>query len=106
MVTATLCTMVCDSCGKECLRWSDKSNFRTCDCGKVLHIKGGNFTNAGNYYHVSESLGIIPEQAEEHRKQWPTVDILEGGKLGFRSVRDQERYANHFGMDKKVQKLR
>jgi hypothetical protein len=98
--------MVCDSCGKECLRWSDKPDFKVCDCGKVLHVAGDNFTNAGNYYHVSESLGIIPEQAEEHRRQWPTVDILEGGKLGFHSVRDQERYANHFGLEKKVQKLR
>jgi hypothetical protein len=101
----TLRSVVCNICQKECTRWSDDP--RPCDCGGTLHRKyGGNFTNAGDYYHVSESLGILPEQAEEHRKQWPNVEVLPDGKVAFRSVKEQERYSHHFGMDKKVQKLR
>jgi len=106
MVTATLYTMVCEVCEKECTRWSDKPDFLVCNCGGILHRRGSNFTNAGDYYHVSESLGIIPEQAEEHRKQWPNVDVLPDGRVAFHSVREQERYSHHFGMDKKVQRLR
>jgi hypothetical protein len=103
-IKAVLRSMVCNICQQECTRWSDDS--RPCDCGGTLHRKYGDPTNAGDYYHVSESLGIIPEQAEEHRKQWPNVDILSDGRLGFKSVKEQERYANHFGMDKKAQRLR
>jgi hypothetical protein len=97
-------SMVCNICQKECTRWSDDP--RPCDCGGTLHRKYGEPTNAGDYYHVSESLGIIPEQAEEHRKQWSNVDVLPDGRVAFHSVKEQEQYSHHFGMDKKVQKLR
>jgi len=75
-------------------------------CGGIMSNGVSGLASKGDYYHVSESLGIIPEQTEEHRKHWPTVDVLPDGKLGFHSVRDQERYANHFNMDKKSQKVR
>ena len=105
-IKATLHTMTCNTCQQECNRWSDKPNFTVCDCGGTLHRKYGEPTNAGDYYHVSESLGIIPEQAEEHRKQWPNVDVLPDGRVAFHSVKEQERYSHHFGMDKKQQRLR
>lgn len=106
MITATLKTLHCSVCDKDVYRWTDADNCEKCNCGAVLHDKTRNFTNAGDYYHISESLGIIPEQAEEHRKQWPNVDVLPDGRVAFHSVREQERYSHHFGMDKKVQKLR
>ena len=75
-------------------------------CKKPMRWDFGNRKSGGDYYHVSESLGITPEQTAEHKKHWPNVDVLPGGKLGFRSVKEQQRYANHFGLDKAPGKLK
>ncbi len=113
----------CERCHKE-FRWSgdykgdhikgleliDPEVDKVCDCGGEIvsgfYSPGRPRRHRGDYYHVSESLGINPLDAEEHRKYWPNVDVFPDGRVAFHSVKEQERYANHFGMDKKIQKLR
>lgn len=74
-------------------------------CNKIMcnKLTGG---AKGDYYHVSESMGINAEQTAEHRRIWPNVDVLSGGRLGFKSVKEQQKYANHFGLEKKPQKIK
>ena len=85
---------------------------RTCECGgklvagypskaEVIAICG-----AGDYEHISESLGINPLDIEEHRKHWPNIEALPDGRLKFTSVKQQQEYANHFGLDKQPQRRR
>jgi hypothetical protein len=112
----------CSACHKE-FAWSgdykgdhitglqviDPEVDKVCDCGGEIvpgFYNSVHRVHKGEYYHVSESLGINPLDATEHRKMWPKVDVLPDGRLGFHSVKEQQRYANHFGMDKQIQRRR
>ena len=66
----------------------------------------GNVSGDGNYEHISESLAIHPDQIPEHRQKFPGIDIIPDGRLRFTSTKQQERYANRCGFDKKSQRIR
>jgi len=107
----------CSACNKifsEIVRIANRNVSQECECGgiadrdvesEIKHMCNSG-QKTGDYYHVSESMGINSEQAAEHRKQWPDVDVLPNGNLGFKSVKEQQRYANHFGLDKKPQRIK
>lgn len=50
---------------------------------------------------ISESLGIHPEQAEEHRKNHPNVEVMPEGQLKFSNYQDHKNYLNKIAWDKK-----
>jgi len=94
----------------------DKCNVRICDTDtKVIHycpkcgepmrwdLKGIGI-GQGDYRHVSESLGIHPDDIPEHRKLFPDVEVLPDGRPVFTSPKQQERYATKCGFHKKEQK--
>lgn len=112
----------CGECGKE-YRWSkdydhpvtnklelvDPETFVCCGKKLLPGFKPTGFVSigsAGDYEHISESLGINPLDIEEHRKNWPNIEALPDGRLKFTSVKQQQEYANHFGLDKAVQRRR
>ena len=97
---------ICDECGIGVQDADTKIEHCCPKCGKPMRWDLNIGCAKDQYYHVSESLGINPLDAAEHRKHWPNVDVLPDGRVGFHSVKEQERYANHFGMDKKVQRIR
>jgi hypothetical protein len=52
----------------------------------------------------SESLAISPDQAAEHRRQFPDVKIDTEGRLGFDSVKQRSDYCEKTGFVKKSQR--
>lgn len=50
---------------------------------------------------ISESLGIHPEQAAEHRKNHPNVEVIPMGQLKFNNYQDHKNYLNKIAWDKK-----
>ncbi len=96
----------CDSCEITIQDTTAKDVHYCPRCERPMRWDFGTRRSSGDYYHVSETMGINSEQTAEHRKAWPDVDVLPNGNLGFKSVKEQQRYANHFGLEKKTQKIR
>lgn len=107
--------LICKKCGHTIIDPQD-SDYRMEDgeryfpycsiCNNIMCNDVAGVGSAGDYEHISESLGISPQDIEEHRKNWPNIEVLPDGRLKFRSVIEQERYANHFGLDKQPQRIR
>ena len=97
---------ICDKCKIQTQDMSSQGVHRCPNCCGEMRWDIGFGCAVDQYYHVSESLGINPLDAAEHREHWPNIDVLPDGRVGFHSVKEQERYANHFGMDKKEQRRR
>lgn len=54
----------------------------------------------GNTPIISESLGIHPEQAAEHRRNHPNVEILPMGQLKFSNYQSHDKYLRDIGWNK------
>jgi hypothetical protein len=107
--------LICENCGHVIknpqdsdYRWEDgERRFPYCPiCNELMGNDVKGIASKGDYEHVSESLGINPADINEHRKHWPNVEALPDGRLKFKSVREQEKYAHHFGLDKKQSRIR
>ncbi len=100
-------SFVCDSCGNVVQDTSTKGVHKCPECGNDMRWDlTGNVSGGSDYEHISESLAIHPDQISEHRQKFPGVDIIPDGRLRFTSTRQQERYANKCGFDKKRQRIR
>lgn len=98
---------ICNSCGTVVEDTNTKCVHRCKNgCGDMRWDLGGNVSGGGDYEHISESLGIHPDQIPEHRKLFPNIDIIPDGRLRFTSVKQQERYAHRCDFDKKRQKIK
>lgn len=80
----------CPNCKNQDMRWD---------------LSGIGIPN-GDYEHISESLAIHPDQIPEHRKLFPNIDVIPGGRPRFTSTKQQERYAERCGFYKKRQKTK
>lgn len=49
---------------------------------------------------ISESLGIHPDQTEEHRKNHPNVGVMPEGQLRFDNYQDHNNYLKKIGWNK------
>lgn len=98
---------VCDKCHVKLQDTNTKITHKCPKCGQDMrwNLTGIGIAQ-GDYHHVSQSLAIHPDQAAEHRRNFPEVDVLPDGCLEFHSVRAQERYANRCGFEKKAQRIR
>jgi ssDNA-binding Zn-finger/Zn-ribbon topoisomerase 1 len=98
---------VCGSCGSVVKDTNTKYVHKCPKCGADMRWDlGGNVSGRGDYEHISDSLAIHPDQIPEHRQKFPGVDIIPDGRLRFTSTKQQERYANRCGFDKKSQRIR
>ena len=98
---------VCDSCGTVIEDTNTKYVHKCTKCGADMRWDlTGNVSGRGDYEHISESLAIHPDQIPEHRQKFPSVGTLPDGRLRFTSTKQQERYANRCGFDKKRQKTK
>ena len=98
---------VCDSCGTVVEDTNTKCVHKCKNgCGDMRWDLTGNVSGGSDYEHISESLAIHPDQIPEHRQKFPGVDIIPDGRLRFTSTKQQERYANTCGFDKKSQRIR
>lgn len=82
---------LCDNCHVEMER---NFNKRGIHCGNKSYGKP----------LISESLGIHPEQAAEHRKNHPNVEVMPEGQLRFNNYQDHKNYLNKIAWDKKESK--
>lgn len=99
-------SFVCDSCGTV-VKDTNTKCVHKCKCGADMRWDlTGNVSGGGGYEHISESLGIHPDQISEHRQKFPDIDVIPDGRLRFTSVRQQERYAHRCDFDKKRQKTK
>lgn len=106
----------CKKCGFVIVEPTDKDyrmvngerRFPKClVCNEAyMHNVVAGVASAGDYHHVSDSLGIHPSQIAEHKKLFPHIEVTADGRPCFNSPRQQERYANACGFDKKPQKNR
>ena len=97
---------ICD-CGNVVEDTNTKGVHKCSECGADMRWDlGGNVSGCSDYEHISESLGIHPDQIQEHRKLFPNIDVIPDGRLRFTSTKQQERYANTCGFDKKRQRIR
>jgi hypothetical protein len=86
----------------------DKSEF----CDECLATMERDFNqhgvHCGNKSYgnplISESLGIHPEQAAEHRKNHPNIEVMPEGQLRFNNYQDHKNYLNKIAWDKKESK--
>jgi len=98
---------VCDSCGNVVQDTNTKGVHVCSKCGLDMRWDLHNIGIAdGDYYHVSDSLAIHPDLIPEHRKLFPSVEVKPDGRPVFTSVRQQEKYANRCGFEKKPQRNR
>ena len=98
---------ICDGCGRVVEDTDTKGVHKCPDCGFDMRWDlGGNVSGCGDYHHISQSLGINPDQIPEHRKLFPNIDVIPDGRLRFTSVKQQERYAHRCDFDKKPQRIR
>lgn len=74
-----------------------------CDKDYMFHKVLG-IGQPGDYHHESHSLAIHPDQIPEHRALFPDVHVTPDGLPCFDSPRQQEKYANACGFDKKAGK--
>ena len=72
-----------------------------CDKDYMFHKVLG-IGSPGDYHHESHSLAIHPDQIPEHKALFPNVEVKSDGVPVFTSPRQQERYANACGFDKKA----
>jgi hypothetical protein len=107
--------LICKNCGHAIqnpqdtdYRWEDgQRRFPYCPiCNNIMCNGVLGIAPDGDYEHISQSLAINPLDIEEHRKHWPNIEALPDGRLKFKSVREQEQYAHHFGLDKKEARRR
>ena len=98
---------ICDGCGYVVEDTNTKGVHKCPECGFEMRWDlGGNVSGRGDYEHISESLAIHPDLIPEHREKFPSVGTLPDGRLRFTSTKQQERYANRCGFDKKPQRIR
>ena len=60
--------------------------------------------NANTFW--SDSLAINPDQIPEHRRLFPDIPVDSGGRPGFTSHKQRERYIEVCGFEKKPAKLK
>ena len=99
-------SFVCDSCSNV-IKDTNTKCVHKCKCGTDMRWDlTGNVSGRGDYEHISESLGIHPDQIPEHRQKFPNVGTLPDGRLRFTSSKQQEKYAERCGFYKKRQKAK
>lgn len=99
-------SFVCDNCGNVVEDTNTKCVHK-CKCGTDMRWDlTGNVGGCSDYEHISESLAIHPDQIPEHQQKFPGIDIISDGRLRFTSTKQQERYANKCGFDKKPQRIK
>jgi len=97
---------VCDAC--DITVSDNKTHVHVCpNCGTSMRWDlAGIGIAAGDYYHESHSMAIHPDQIPEHRKLFPNIEVKPDGVVCFTGVKQQERYVNKCGFDKKMQRNR
>lgn len=97
----------CDKCGIEVIDTNTKCTHYCPKCNSAMRwdLKGIGIAN-GDYYHVSDSLAIHPDDIPQHRKMFPNIEVKPDGRPVFTSVKQQEKYANRCGFYKKKQRNR
>ncbi len=87
---------------------SDKIAFCPRCNGKARRDYQTDLPNSGNKNYpklfVSEALGIHPDEAAEHRKRYPNVEVLPEGQLGFHNVSDHKKHLEAINWQKKPAK--
>lgn len=78
---------VCKRCSTELIRDYNKHGFH---CGNKSYGKP----------LISEALGIHPDQAADHRKQFPNIGIMPEGQLKFESYQAHNKYLKAVGWGK------
>ena len=78
-------------------------------CGTIMERDfNQNGLHCGNKHYgtplISESLGIHPEQAAEHRKNFPNVEVMPEGQLKFDGYQAHSKYLKAIGWDKRSKK--
>ena len=56
--------------------------------------------------HVSDSLGMHPEQIPEHQKRFPDIKVQSDGRPVFRDTNQHSKYLDTIGWEKKPSKLK
>ena len=98
---------VCEDCGTSVRDHTTKEIHCCPKCGTDMYWDLHNIGIAdGDYHHTSDSLAIHPDDAAEHRRKFPGVELTEEGQPMFTSTKQQERYANRCSFDKKSQRTR
>lgn len=98
---------MCDSCGFVVEDTNTKGVHKCKNgCGDMRWDLTGNVSGGSDYGHISDSLAIHPDDANEHRKLFPSIQLTKEGQPIFTSVRQQERYAERCGFYKKRQRIR
>jgi len=102
---------ICPKC-ENVLEDSSSKGIHVCACGEDMYwdlSDGSDTMGGGRQYaqtHWSESLAISPSQIKAHKKLFPDVDVRSDGAVGFRSVKDQDKYLKACGFEKREQKLK
>jgi len=98
---------VCDNCGNAVQDTNTKGVHVCSKCGADMRWDLHNIGIAdGDYYHVSDSLAVHPDLAEEHRTLFPDVELTSEGQPIFTSVKQQQKYCERCGFEKKEQRNR
>jgi len=79
----------CPKCGAA-MRWDLRVNFR-CNYKHPIH---------------SDSLAVPLQQVEEHRRQFPDIELDKEGRPIFNNYNDHEAYLEKTGFVKLPQKLK
>lgn len=100
----------CSKCGIEKDVVKPMEDFDSLELCTNCHIEmERNFNNrgihCGNHSYgntpvISESLGIHPEQAAEHRKKHPNVEVMPMGQLKFSDYQAHDKYLKNIGWNK------
>jgi len=100
---------ICNTCKvvSEVIKpMSDYGTIEICNvCQTILrrHYQS-DVPNTGNLEYakpiISESLGIHPEQTEEHKKNFPDVEVMPMGQLKFDNYQAHNNYLKKIGWDK------
>ena len=100
-------TFICDVCGLGIQDTSTKGVHVCPKCGAEMRWDlGGIGIRPGGYNHVSDSLAFHPDDIPDHRRMFPGIEVTPDGRPMFTSPKQQERYANACGFDKKSQRIR
>ncbi len=105
---------ICDNCirGFIIIKSMSQSQEEFCPkCGKIARRNyRADLPNSGNKDYaklfVSEALGIHPDEAVEHKRRYPNVEVLPEGQLGFHNVSDHKEHLKAIGWDKRPAKKR
>jgi len=96
---------VCDKC-KVIVEDTDTHKIHKCPvCGKDMRWDI-ELRQTGDYEFVSQSLAINPSQVEEHKENFPKVDVLNDGRIKFNSYKQHDNYLKKTGFVKCPQKLK